>query len=85
MAAVRSGDTQRLYRNGIQIGEQSKGRAIDTGSGGFAHIGSLAAEAPAVWQRYVNGNLDEVSLFNRALTPGEIQTIYEAGAGGMCP
>ena len=85
VVAVRSADTLRLYRNGAQIGEQSNGRAIDTGSGGFARIGSLAAEAPAAWQRYVNGNLDELSLFNRALTPVEIEKVFQAGGAGMCP
>src|SRR4029079_13956267 len=77
VAAVRSGDTLRLYRNGGQIGRQSHGSAIDSGSGAFARIGSLAAEAPAVWQRYVNGNLDELSLFNRALTPVEIERVFQ--------
>jgi hypothetical protein len=85
VAAVRSGDTLRLYRNGVQIGEQTNGSAIDSGSGGFAHIGSLAAEAPAAWQRYVDGDLDEVSLFSRALSPAEIAAIFEAGGSGMCP
>jgi hypothetical protein len=85
VAAVRSGDTLRLYRNGVQIGEQTNGSAIDSGSGGFAHIGSLAAEAPAAWQRYVDGDLDELILFGRALSSIEIEAIFQAGGSGMCP
>jgi RHS repeat-associated protein len=30
------------------------------------------------------GKLDEVSLYQRALRPDEIQTIYQAGSGGKC-
>jgi subtilase family serine protease len=32
-----------------------------------------------------NGLVDEVSLYNRALTAAEIQTIYVASIGGKCP
>jgi hypothetical protein len=31
-----------------------------------------------------NGLEDEVSIYNRALTPSEIQSIYNAGSGGKC-
>jgi len=34
---------------------------------------------------FFNGLLDEVSLYNRALTASEIQAIYAAGSGGKCP
>jgi subtilase family serine protease len=40
------------------------------------------AEAPGhLW----NGLIDEVSIYNRALTASEIQLIYVAGSGGKCP
>jgi hypothetical protein len=32
-----------------------------------------------------NGLVDEVSLYNRALTAAEIRAIYSAGSGGKCP
>ncbi len=32
----------------------------------------------------VNGTIDEVAIFNRALTSEEIATIYAAGSAGMC-
>ncbi len=31
------------------------------------------------------GLIDEVAVYNRALTSGEIQGIYQAGGGGKCP
>jgi hypothetical protein len=33
---------------------------------------------------YFTGLIDEVSLYNRALTAGEIQSIYNAGSAGKC-
>jgi hypothetical protein len=37
-----------------------------------------------VGERYFHGLIDEVSLYNRALSAEEIQAIYNAGAAGMC-
>jgi len=34
--------------------------------------------------RYFNGMLDEVDVYNRALSASEIATLYGAGAGGKC-
>jgi len=36
------------------------------------------------FQRHFSGEIDEVSLYDRALTPGEIQAIYNAGTAGKC-
>ncbi len=33
---------------------------------------------------YFKGALDEISLYNQALPPGEISAIYQAGSGGKC-
>ena len=38
----------------------------------------------AKWDGKLNGQLDEVSLYNRALTTTEINAIYAAGAAGKC-
>jgi uncharacterized repeat protein (TIGR03803 family) len=32
-----------------------------------------------------SGLLDEIQIYNRALSPAEIQAIYQAGTNGMCP
>ena len=34
---------------------------------------------------YFNGLIDDVRIYDRALTSWEIQAIYEAGSSGMCP
>lgn len=33
---------------------------------------------------FFHGNIDEVSIYNRALTPSEIQSIFNAGSDGKC-
>jgi hypothetical protein len=33
---------------------------------------------------YFNGSIDEVSIYNRALSDSEIQSIYDAGTAGKC-
>lgn len=40
------------------------------------------AEAPRI---FFDGEIDEVSLYHRALSAAEIQAIYTAGHGGKCP
>jgi hypothetical protein len=35
--------------------------------------------------RYLNGTMDEVAIFNRALSAGEIYTEYAAAVGGIAP
>jgi hypothetical protein len=59
-----------------------------------AHLGSLAsvsilrigANGPAnpASFAFFQGMLDEVDLYNRALTTAEVQAIYAAGANGKC-
>jgi uncharacterized membrane protein len=44
---------------------------------------SDTAEGPGMAMHY-RGLIDEVQLFNRALAPSEIRTIYQAGAKGGC-
>ncbi len=47
------------------------------------HIGG-DAQPPAGHTYLFNGQIDEVSLYSRALSAGEIASIYNAGAAGKC-
>jgi len=66
-----SGTTVAIYQNGVQI----TNAAIV--SGGFAavslHIGELNAA------NYLNGSLDDVRIYNRALSANEITQLYKTG------
>ena len=69
VAAVRTETTNRLYLNGTVIGTQVAGGTMHTGTAGVAAIGKLAL----VQDRYVNGLLDDIAFYSRALTQAEIQ------------
>jgi hypothetical protein len=79
LAATFDGATKVLYVNGIQVASQ----------GGFGAL--LYAPVPvgigATWQNNIptdlfTGFIDEVSLYDRALTPAEISGIVTAGPAG---
>ena len=70
LAATYNGSTLTLYRNGIAVDT----RAVSTTffpSTGNLQIGS--SQDPS----YFNGLIDEVRVYNRALSDIEIQTIYQ--------
>jgi triacylglycerol esterase/lipase EstA (alpha/beta hydrolase family) len=67
-----------LYRNGLQVAQKSVGTfANDTA--GDIYLG----HRPRATNQFA-GSLDEVSLYNRALTPEEIAAIYASGSAGKC-
>ncbi len=73
--------TATLYVDGSV--EVIDNKSYHTTSIGVAHIG---AYDPLVNNGFDNfkGLVDEVSIFGRALSGSEIQTIYNAGSEGMC-
>jgi hypothetical protein len=76
--------TVTLYLDGISVSS-----VADTTTGTFTRtdgqnrIGSIAVACPTnryFWQ----GQIDEVEVFNRALSQPEIQSIVNAGSSGKC-
>jgi hypothetical protein len=68
----------RLYVDGIQRGQQT---GDPPGLGSlvnfvFLYLGAALGEAPI--------DLDEVQIFNTALSAAQIQTVYNAGSAGKC-
>ena len=84
------GNSLRLYINGreeVQVNYQGNITAMP--SEGFLSIGSedgrtrtACPDCPGT--RYFKGLIDEVSIYDRALTHAEIQSIYAAGEAGKC-
>ena len=83
VAGVRSGNTNQLYLDGNLIGSQVSGSTANTGAGGIARIGRLAPN-PSNIDRYFLGDMDELALYSRALSPDEIASVYAAGRAGIC-
>jgi hypothetical protein len=81
LAATFDGSAKVLYVNGVPVASQ----------GGLGPLAYDPAPVPvtigAAWQNNApadlfTGLLDEISLYNRALTPGEVSSIAAAGPAG---
>ncbi len=93
VAGTFDGSVVRLYVDGVEIGggtpapgfvigygfPQNGANNNDLRIGAIAHPGPLAA-----CQRGFRGDIDEVEIFDRALTAAEIAAIAGAGTAGKC-
>jgi hypothetical protein len=77
VAAVKSNHEIAIYVNGVQEASMPLSSFLDTNSTDL-FIGANAAEGS-----HFNGLLDEVQIFNRALSASEIQAIYNARSAGQ--
>jgi hypothetical protein len=77
LAITRSGTLFRLFVNGLLVGVSTDTVPIPT-AGAYLTIGQAESLG------YVNGLLDEVTIYNRALTQEEIVGIVNAGSAGKC-
>jgi hypothetical protein len=68
LAFTYDGSTERLYVNGVLVASQAKTGAVQS-STGVLHIGG-----DSVWGEFFQGLIDEVRIYNRALSASEIQT-----------
>ena len=83
VAAVDRNTAVRIYVDGSEITNFDNVGTVQVGSvdnsSDTYHIGSNG-ECNGVF----NGDIDELSIYNRALSVSEIQNIYNAGSGGKC-
>jgi len=75
LAATYDRTTIRLYVNGVQVASAAQTAAIST-SNAVLTIGANG------YGEYFSGLIDEVRIYNRALTAGEIQTDMATPLGG---
>jgi hypothetical protein len=78
IAATYDGTTAKFYRNGVL--KSSQNIAVTLPIGDATMIGA----SKTVQLRQFAGLIDEVEVFNRALSASEIQAIYNAGDKGKC-
>jgi hypothetical protein len=67
LAATYDGTTLRLFANGTQIGSAAMSGTLVKSANALSIGGSL------VWGEYFEGLIDEVRIYNRALTSAEIR------------
>ena len=67
LTTTYDGSTLRLYVNGVETGSRSTGGPIQVSTG------RLRIGGNAVWSEWFAGRIDEVRLYNRALSAAEIQ------------
>lgn len=75
------GDTLRLYIDGHPVSSRTAPGSI-VPSHNPLQIGHDPASVPTP---FFNGLIDEVSIYNRALSEREIRAIFAAGSAGKCP
>jgi O-glycosyl hydrolase len=68
LAVTYDASTLRLYVNGTEVASRSQTGNITTSTG------ALRIGGNAVWGEYFSGLIDEVRIYNRALSAAEIQT-----------
>ena len=83
VAGVYDGANMFLYVDGTLDVSQPATGSIAQNSAPL-RIGANASDGEDGTGYYFNGLIDEVSIYNRALTASEIQAIYTAGSGGKC-
>ncbi|PYM89328.1 MAG: hypothetical protein DME04_26625 [Candidatus Rokuibacteriota bacterium] len=76
LASTYDGTTLRLYVNGVQVGSQAVGGPIATSTG------ALRIGGNGVWNEYFQGRIDELRVYNRALSAAEITTDMNSAVGG---
>jgi hypothetical protein len=77
LAATYDGSRQKLYVNGALVGSRSQTGAITLSSG------ALRIGGNSVWPQYFNGYIDEVRVYNRALSPTEIASDSKMAVVGL--
>ena len=79
LATTYDGATLRLYSNGTQVGSLAVTGAMANSSG------ALRIGGNAVWAEWFSGQIDDLRLYNRALTVAEVQSDMNTPVGGTPP
>jgi hypothetical protein len=71
-----SGSTLKIYINGVLDSTQDIGISTRSSGNGSLNFGRTAT-------KYMRGGIDEISIFDRALSAQEVRAIYDANAAGV--
>ena len=76
LATTYDGTTVRLYVNGTEV------RALAAAGSMSTSTGALKLGGNALWNEWFSGTMDDVRIYNRALTPAQIQADMAAPVTG---
>ena len=71
-------NTRTLYIDGVQMASQTLGQPINSDT----NLPLMVGENPQANNREWNGEIDDVAIWNRALSEAEVNEIYNAGRAG---
>jgi hypothetical protein len=74
VAGVWDGSTIKVYKNGVEVGSNYEGNIIPQAQDNPLHIGTERAIS-----QFFNGLIDEAKIYNRGLSPEEIEAEFESG------
>jgi hypothetical protein len=77
LAFVASGSTTALYVNGVEEGTISAAIPLGRKTMGVTYVTGTG------YVDYMEGSMDQVMLFNKALSAAQIQSIYNSGAASL--
>ena len=77
VAGTYDGSIMRLYLDGEQVGSAERSGVLHVTGPGAAVV--LGSDYESLY-----GLLDEVEIYNRALSAEEVRAIYDAGSAGKC-
>lgn len=80
VAVTKSGNQVLFYVDGVASAPISYGSTF-----AFTSNAAIGARGDSDARNAFFGDVDELSIFNRALSIAEIASIYNAGAAGKCP
>jgi len=82
IVGLRDGNTLRVYVDGNPDGTQTlpSGYDLSGTSQRAAYSGAIADASTGALEKYFNGAIDEVAIYNRALSPAEVTDHYRRGA-----
>lgn len=76
LTTTYDGTTLRLYQNGVQTASAASSRSISISTATFQVF------KPNGFAVYINGQIDDVGLWNRALTAAEVYYLYSVSQRG---
>ncbi len=81
LVGTREGNTLRMYLDGVEVGSTALSGSFDAQGASFS-IGERPDGLAESCRSLTNGLIDEVTLYDRALASAEVESIFNAGAGG---